>query len=432
MEVADLLLMQQKLRSCLSAMEIAHLVVNESNHLINFDSALILDGSLRGRLKAVSGLPEPVQNTPFSDWVTNLAKELRSHRPQTPVVIRPADVSSEVSVPWTEYLPEHVLFCPLGTSDSLLLARKQAWTDEEVLIADYWAGAISHALWACRPAARDKIRTNIFRARNFFIVTICLLILSLLIPTSQTITTDAEVVPLNPSIIRSPMDGVVEAVAVESNQFVYEDDPVITLDDRNIKTRLTVTKQELEIAKAELRRANQSAVTDHRAAANLPILRSRIAQQSTELQYVQTLLEQTTLIAPTAGIAILNDPLSLKGKPVQLGEQLMTIASLDSVELEFWVSLEDSINIPAGSTVTLYPNVRPDQLYTGKVRYINYQAEVSPTGLLGFRGRAALTEGELSPRLGWRGTAKVEGEQVKLLYFILRRPIAAARQWFGL
>jgi hypothetical protein len=35
-------------------------------------------------------------------------------------------------------------------------------------------------------------------------------------------------------------------------------------------------------------------------------------------------------------------------------------------------------------------------------------------------------------RLGLRGSARLDGQEVSLGYFLLRRPISAVRQWLGL
>jgi hypothetical protein len=42
-----------------------------------------------------------------------------------------------------------------------------------------------------------------------------------------------------------------------------------------------------------------------------------------------------------------------------------------------------------------------------------------------------LAETSRVPRLGLRGSAKIDGQMVPLGYFLLRRPLAVARQWLG-
>ena len=45
--------------------------------------------------------------------------------------------------------------------------------------------------------------------------------------------------------------------------------------------------------------------------------------------------------------------------------------------------------------------------------------------------RRRLSDAAHPPRIGLKGTAKVFGERVSLFYYLLRRPLAAARQFVG-
>ena len=54
-----------------------------------------------------------------------------------------------------------------------------------------------------------------------------------------------------------------------------------------------------------------------------------------------------------------------------------------------------------------------------------------PDGHPAYRVRATLAPGQ-QVRVGLKGTARLEGERVALVYWILRRPLAAARAWAGL
>ena len=86
----------------------------------------------------------------------------------------------------------------------------------------------------------------------------------------------------------------------------------------------------------------------------------------------------------------------------------------------------------AKARVTMFLNVYPEQAHRGNVRFVNYQAEVSPDGILGYRGRAELIITNVDLRIGWRGTAKLYSEDVTLFYYLFRRPLSALRQWVGI
>ena len=46
--------------------------------------------------------------------------------------------------------------------------------------------------------------------------------------------------------------------------------------------------------------------------------------------------------------------------------------------------------------------------------------------------KADLGSNQALPRIGLIGTAKLHGSRVPLVYYALRRPMTAVRQWLGL
>ena len=68
---------------------------------------------------------------------------------------------------------------------------------------------------------------------------------------------------------------------------------------------------------------------------------------------------------------------------------------------------------------------------TATIERASYQASKSPDGVAAYRVRGTLQAEDVS-RLGLRGSAKIDGEEVPLGYFLFRRPLLVARQWLGL
>jgi multidrug efflux pump subunit AcrA (membrane-fusion protein) len=233
-------------------------------------------------------------------------------------------------------------------------------------------------------------------------------------------------------VVRAPLEGVIDKVYAQPNKTVAKEALLMTLDDTPLKSRLDVAQQELEIAKAEYRRSEQASVLDAKAATEMPMLAARIAQREAEVAYIDTLLKRIIIRANHAGIAIIHDAYELEGKPVKLGERLLTIAQPNQAELEMWLAVGDSIDLPDAAEVKLFLNVAPETPYPAVLRYVNFQAEMSPEGLFAFRVRADFPDPQQLPRVGLRGTAKIYGKQVPLYYYVFRRPYAAARQWLGL
>ena len=80
----------------------------------------------------------------------------------------------------------------------------------------------------------------------------------------------------------------------------------------------------------------------------------------------------------------------------------------------------------------LFLNVAPETPYAARLRYVNYQAEISSQGILAFRVRADFPPSAPLPRIGRRGVAKIYSHKVPLYYYLFRRPYSALRQWLGL
>jgi hypothetical protein len=114
------------------------------------------------------------------------------------------------------------------------------------------------------------------------------------------------------------------------------------------------------------------------------------------------------------------------------GERVMTIADEHDVEVEAWLTPADVIDLPDTAAVTLYLNSAPLQPVSASLRYAAHEAVLRPDGSYAYRLRASIDAGDERPRVGLKGTARVSGRYVPLVYWVMRRPLAAIRPWVGL
>jgi len=142
-------------------------------------------------------------------------------------------------------------------------------------------------------------------------------------------------------------------------------------------------------------------------------------------------LARTELKAPHAGIAVFSDVNDWIGRPVTIGERILMIADPEQVELEVQLPIADAIKLELGAEVQFFLNVDPANPVTASLYYSAYQAEVTPDDMLAYRLKATFTPTTKLPRIGLKGTAKVFGAKVPLIYYILRRPLATLRLWIG-
>ncbi len=436
-EITDLLLIQQRLRESKSRSDLGYVVVNDTDRIIPCQSAVLwVHDGVRGKVEAVSGLPEPIKNIPFTDFINRLGQDLFAQSSEAINVISPQQLTPDQQQLWQEFLPEHVVWVSLQMTGKrvggLLLARKEAFNEEELGLLGYWGGAVGHAvytLWYSGDGAASL--WSRLREKKVLWAVLGIIFLLCWLPVSLSVNANGEVVPKDPLVGRSPIDGIIGEVLVQPNQAVTEGQMIMNFDDTAIKAELDVVRQELAIAQAEYQRANQAAVFDRETSSQLPMLQARVEQQQAQVNYSESILERSRIYAQRDGIVIISIESELEGRPVQVGEKLFTLAEPGRSELEFWLAVGDSIPLPEAADVQLFLNVRPDASYDANVRFISFQAEVSPDGILGYRGRADFVDPE-GLLVGWRGTAKIYGETVPLIYLVFRRPLAVLRQWLGL
>jgi hypothetical protein len=88
------------------------------------------------------------------------------------------------------------------------------------------------------------------------------------------------------------------------------------------------------------------------------------------------------------------------------------------------------VPLAPGSDVEVYLNADPLSPLNARLRFVAHEAVERPDGHYAYRVRAELSPGE-EGRVGLKGTAKLNGNYVVLGYWVLRRPLAAARAWLG-
>lgn len=251
-------------------------------------------------------------------------------------------------------------------------------------------------------------------------------------PVRQSTLASAEVVSYHPALVRAPFDGVVDEVHVEPNQLVAEGQPLFSLDQTRLLNRLEVARQAREVAEAEYRQTAQQAVVDTRARAQLATLKGRLDEATADLDYIESLFDRLHVVAPRAGLAIFDAKSDWIGKPVAIGEKVMTLAEPSDVALEMHLSVGDAIALAPGAEVLLFLNFSPDRPIAAVLESQSYKASVSPDGTLAYRLRAQFSHYDPSLRIGLKGTAKLYGERAPLAFHVLRRPIGVVRSWLGL
>jgi biotin carboxyl carrier protein len=455
MALGTVLGLSRRARHAASAAELQFIVANETHALSPYRQAALWQAG-RG-VRALSGVSAPEANAPFVHWLGRVATALQARSADAPLRVEPSMLDAADAAEWSEWLPAHVLWLPMPKTATpgqgacaLLLARDDAFGDAETGLLtewlDHWSGAWralqaeqASSAWqrfmpwrsaapavpaAHPPGARRWLRDKRVIGAALALVAAC-------IPVRLSVLAPGELVAAHPAVIRAPIDGMVDRFFVTPNAAVKAGDKLLQLDLTTLNSKLEVAMQALVTAEAEYRQQAQLAVFDPKSKGQLAPMEGRIAERRAEAEYLQEQLARAQIVAPRDGVALLDDPSEWIGKPVAAGERIMSVADAHDVEVEAWLSQADAIELPDGAPVQLYLNARPLSPVSATLRYAAHEAVARPDGSFAYRVRAALPEATHNGRVGLKGTAKISGERVPAIYWMLRRPIAYVRQALG-
>lgn len=442
--LVTLLDLSRRARLAKSARELGFLLVNDSHALGAYRQAALWLGD--AGVYTLSGLVQVEANAPYALWLRQLCRHLLA-QPAEPAHALTADqLPPELSQAWGEWWPTHALWLPLPDArqgGGLLLARDLPWSPEELALLREWVDTWWHAfapLYQADLGFWQRWRGRLFGTRGNavrrwwqrpLLLWAALLAGVLAVPVHMTVLAPGELVPTHPMVVRAPIDGVVDIFHVQPNQNVKKDQALFGFDEALIQSRIQVAAQTLATARTDYRQTSQQALVDAKVRPQLSALAGKIEEKRTELEYLRDQLTRARVLAPQAGVALFDDPNEWIGRPVTVGERILRIAAPGDVEVEAWVPLADAIALDQDSVVRLYLNASPMAPVTARLRYMAHDAVQRPDGSYAYRVRAVLAA-PTDHRVGLKGTAKLEGERVSLLYWMMRRPLATVRGTLGI
>ncbi len=441
-KLTTLLQLEHEVRHTSNTKELGFVAVNETHRLLPFHQAVMWRYNLaqRPRIEAVSNVADVDRDAPFVVWARDLFAHLaRDAAARQSRDLAMADVPEKFHDGWSEWCPGHGLWCPFIAHDELIgglwLTRAEPWQPAEITLLERAADAYAHA-WSALMDRKRRSFTEQLRAllpsRRFQYIAAAVLVGILFFPVRVSVLAPAEIIPFEPALESAPTDGVIKTFHVEPNQAVTAGQLLFELDDTSIRNRHEVADKALAVARAAYLRAAQKAFADTESKSELALLKARVDEKAAELAYNADLLERSHVRARRDGVAVFSDPNDWIGRPVVTGEKVLTIADPEKVELEALVPVSDAINLEPGAEVRFFLNTAPTRPLRAELRQANYEAQAAPDGALVFRIKARLGEQTTTPRIGLKGTAKIFGERVVLIYYLLRRPLAALRQMVGL
>ena len=207
--------------------------------------------------------------------------------------------------------------------------------------------------------------------------------------------------------------------------------PLFTLVDTKLRNDFEVAEKARAVALAKYQRAVQNAVTNRRDSQDIAVAKADLEVAEAELALAQDLFTRTQILAPRAGVIVYSSKSDWLGKPVTTGERVMDIVDPADLELRVDLGVSDATALKTGMRAKLFLDGDPLSAVGAEISRIGYRPTPNAERQMVYRVFADFTEGG-SPRLGARGTARIDGDRVPLGFYLFRRPLAALRQKIGL
>ena len=434
----QLLQFEADIRKAASPVELFVLVVNGARGLVHCRHVFAVDGERPAgpAIMAATELAVVDRRTPLIGWIERvLARFAGDAGLSATHEFTLRAYSTETDDAARVYPLDHALWVPLKHRNGhpfagLLFVRETPWREGDVTIANRIGETTAHASSALAGPRMDWHK--LFADRRRIPAVAATVLLAATFPVSLTTLAPLEIAPRSPFVVTAPIDGVIEDILVAPSSEVKEGQPLIRFADTVVRNKFAVADREVAVADAHLKRTMQQAFTDVRGRHEIAIAQAELKLKRAERDFASDLLARTQLKAPRPGTAVFGDPRDLIGKPLQTGEKIMEIADPERVEIRIDAGVSDAALLQPGARVKVFLDSDPMRPHEALLDRADYQARVREGGSLTFRAVAFLEDGAPPPRLGLRGTAQIYGTTTPLVYFLLRRPIAAARQWVGI
>lgn len=414
------------------------IILNDTIHMIFYDTAqLIRYEDNKASLEGVSGHTHFEENTEVNDLWTKAIHEMGN--PEQAAKI--------------EKLPEN--------SEKMLLAKNAAtyWlplkVNEKVtyfLVIQKYKGQIKgdipnepievvkeFLLPAFQLALKRKIEKkplgrlgdHLWSKKSAFAIAILLALFIVHVP--LRVVTPCEVIPKTPYVVTAPLEGIIEEITVAPGQEVKEGDTLFEYDKRIPLRKLSVIQKEVDILQSEVDRATTLGLNRDPESLNaLAVLKLRLEKGKLELQLAETQASQLTVTSPTEGIAIIDDPSEWRGKPVSVGEKVLSVTNPNETKVRFWIPEKDNIVFDPEKPIRVVLNVSPNTTYEAQLIYVAGESTLSEKNVPSFIAEANWIDPPEHVKIGLEGTAILYGNNVSLFYFLFRKPWAYTRYLVGI
>ncbi len=218
--------------------------------------------------------------------------------------------------------------------------------------------------------------------------------------------------------VSTPFEGYIEEVHVKIGQQVQRDQPLLSLDTRDLQLEesAALANQIRYLREAEKARAFGSLI-------DMKIAQAQADQAKAQLDLIRYQLEQAQLRSAIAGIIVEGDLEELRGAPVSKGDILFKVARHEKLFVELKIDEKDIHELATEQFGEIAFVSQPELKYPVIIQQIDPEAVANEAGN-NFLARAKVTQKSASWwRPGMSGIAKIDIGQRSIIWILTHRTI---------
>lgn len=419
------------------------IALNKTRDVVDYKQAIFWShGDFGVSLHNISGNAALEPNGPYASWLKGFIRDYGveevTQQKRSALLFSHDTIAPENAEGWEQHNAAHTALLALQTPEDgimggLWLERDQAFTEAEQATLEELSISYAQSYALLKLRQRSSLTSPWKKLRKHQKLLLIFFLLLCFFPVRLSITAPAEIVAQSPSIVTVPFDGILERIDVSPGDTIIEGMRVFTMDTTDIENQIASSSTALQAAQRNLSRLRKEVLRTPEKKPELHALLATITEKKIELGFAQKRLKASGVSALTDGIAIFADRQQFEGQPVRTGQKIMTIANPDQSELLIKIPVNSMVPLSTDLSTSFFLNVAPLHGYQAEITSIGYQASPDADGILSYKIRAKIlsAQGDETPRIGWKGTAKIEGEWSILSYAILRRPLITLRHLTG-
>ena len=232
-DISKLIQLEFNLKNCENDSELFYSIVNQTIEIMPYEQAILLGINYSSSLKveAISNIVAVDSTSPFVQYIEDLANSLLNlYNTQDIKLVNQNELSKEIKEQIKEFSPKNIVWIPLKTIKNnvevefyLMLLRDEIFTLKEIEVLNYLASSYKYFLFATK---RDSFSTKLKNMKinnKYFKYSLIFLVLIMFVPVQMSVLAPCEIQAKNPYVVTSAIDGSIDEIKINSNEYVQKD-----------------------------------------------------------------------------------------------------------------------------------------------------------------------------------------------------------------